>query len=265
MSTCLVALTLIHSVMEALILAPIQGSQGDKEESKSGDYSPDSIPQTTGAPVASPTVNTVTSSIPSAATNTTIQPPEYLVGNLTLRNPVLTNQSASFVDRWCDLRKTPWYPTDAQTQQKPYFLIPGAKFAGTTVLTQMLLQHPHLVAPKPTPELGFFLDGSFRFVNHQEKTLVGPARQRLATHFPHRHALSFDASPGYLFYSSLIPRRILCVVPWVKLVVLLRHPIDRALEQYRWAQRKGYRGSEETYVQRDFDLLQRVGVITNSS
>jgi hypothetical protein len=37
----------------------------------------------------------------------------------------------------------------------------------------------------------------------------------------------FDATPGYLFYSSILPRRILCVAPWVKLNGATRDPVDQ--------------------------------------
>jgi hypothetical protein len=53
-----------------------------------------------------------------------------------------------------------------------------------------------------------------------------------------------------LFYSSILPRRILCVAPWVKLVVLLgiRWISGGAL---RRAKRKGLKLTEE-WIDKDF-------------
>jgi hypothetical protein len=41
-----------------------------------------------------------------------------------------------------------------------------------------------------------------------------------------------DATPNYLFCSDRVIRRILCICPWVKLLVLLRDPVARAYSQY---------------------------------
>ncbi|KAL3932042.1 MAG: hypothetical protein SGBAC_011032 [Bacillariaceae sp.] len=41
-----------------------------------------------------------------------------------------------------------------------------------------------------------------------------------------------DMTPNYMFHSDRVPARIECLVPWVKLFVILRDPIDRAISQY---------------------------------
>ena len=41
-----------------------------------------------------------------------------------------------------------------------------------------------------------------------------------------------DATPNYMFGSDRVPKRIMCIAPWVKIIVLLRNPIDRAYSQY---------------------------------
>ena len=54
-----------------------------------------------------------------------------------------------------------------------------------------------------------------------------------------RGALRFiDDSPAYLYYSHVVPQRMLCVEPHAKVIVLLRHPIDRALSEYKMVNRK---------------------------
>ena len=41
-----------------------------------------------------------------------------------------------------------------------------------------------------------------------------------------------DVTPSYLLHSTSVPYYILCSVPWVKLLAILRNPVDRAYSQY---------------------------------
>jgi len=177
----------------------------------------------------------------------------------------------AFVAQWCDLTGTTWYPEPGSRREwqtrAPSFLLPGALYSGTVYLAAALHQHPHVI-PTRTKELQFFHERPFRrYVSAQEKTLVRAARERMYARDYDTRALqsddrfiSFDASPGYLFYSSLIPRRILCVEPWVKLVLLLRNPVDRVLEHYAAAQKRGLKLSLEEWVEQDFALMAKVGL-----
>lgn len=180
-----------------------------------------------------------------------------------------TGKSDAFTKQWCDLRGTTWYPNSPNQiwqQRAPYFLLPGALYSGTVHVAAALHQHPSIL-PARTKELQFFHDRPFRrYVSIQEKTLVRAARERMyARDYDvsrlqrNTSYISFDASPGYLFYSTLIPRRILCVIPWVKLVLVLRNPIDRILEHYIAAQQRGLRLSLEEWIDQEFALLEQVG------
>jgi Sulfotransferase domain len=116
--------------------------------------------------------------------------------------------------------------------------------------------------------LSFFFDARFqKYVStNSQKTLVRQARERLYAKFynvpalqKQPHLISFDASSGYLFYSTLLPRRIFCVMPWIRLVIVLRNPTDRLYHHYRSAQGKGLRLSFEEWIDKDFRLLNDVG------
>lgn len=175
-----------------------------------------------------------------------------------------------FVQRWCNVDRTTWWPPPGDWRLRaPSFLIPGASFSGTEYLAAALHTHPS-VAPARTVELKFFMDRQFK--NYMdvksERTLVHAARERMyANQFPAKRALqtntslvSFDATPGYLFFSTLTPRRILCVEPWVKLVLLLRHPVERVLEHYTYL-RSNHRltMSLEDVIRQELDLLRQLG------
>jgi hypothetical protein len=105
-----------------------------------------------------------------------------------------------------------------------------------------------------------------------EQTLVHAARHRMyardfniAALKADANVISFDASPGYLFYSSILPRRILCVEPWVKMVVMLRNPVDRVLEQYAAFQQRGLKLSLESFIHQELNLMEQVGLIRTSN
>lgn len=183
----------------------------------------------------------------------------------------------AFCNQWCDLRGgVTWYPDDNGKQswqrRAPAFLLPGALYSGTVYLAAALHRHPS-VLPARTKELQFFHERPFRrYVSPQEKTLVQAARERMHARDYNTTALaqnkklvSFDASPGYLFYSSLLPRRILCVEPWVKLVLMLRNPVDRVLEHYAAMLQRGLKLTLEAWIDKEFALMEKVGLIQNAT
>src|SRR5437868_6286833 len=108
----------------------------------------------------------------------------------------------------------------------PDFIIIGAQKGGTTSLYNYLITHPG-IAPIYVKEPHFF-DTSF------SKGLVW-----YRSHFPtrlekyyaqHFHKLDFitgEASPYYLFH-PLAPERVAKTLPHVKLILVLRNPVDRA-------------------------------------
>jgi hypothetical protein len=198
--------------------------------------------------------------------------------------PLPAGTGKAFVKQWCDMRGTTWYPTNATARKggreaalwqlrAPLFLLPGAAYSGTVYLASVLHQHPQIL-PARTKELQFFHDRPFRpYVDPiTEKTHVHAARQRMfardydvAQLRRNTSLVSFDATPGYLYYSSVLPRRILCVEPWVQLVVLLRHPVDRLLEHYAALRAKGSRRTLEEYIQEEMELLHQVGLLNTTA
>ena len=104
----------------------------------------------------------------------------------------------------------------------PDFLIIGAQRSGTSTLYQHLARHPH-VAPAFRKEVHFF-DRNF------DKGLDWYRAQ-----FPVRDEfVTGEASPSYLF-SPEVPARVEATLPEVKLIAILRNPIDRAYSAYqRW-------------------------------
>jgi hypothetical protein len=188
--------------------------------------------------------------------------------------PLVANASAVFADRWCDLQNVDWIPSSTHVKwqrRAPNFLIPGAKYSGTLELAQELALHPSIV-PGRTLESSFFFQHNFqRYISaNHDKVKVHAARSRMYARdyrlpssfkLPKSKSVSFDATPGYLFYSSVLPRRILCVMPWIRLVVVLRDPVDRIWEHYQAAKSRGLTLSLEEWIDREFQLMERVGLL----
>ena len=117
-----------------------------------------------------------------------------------------------------------WRLATAPVRTLPDFLIIGAQKCGTTFLYQLLVQHPY-VKPAFAKEVHYF-DLNFRRDDNWYRSHF-PLQMRKS-----RTYITGEASPYYLFHPHA-PRRASTVVPDVKLVVLLRNPVDRAYSHYQ--------------------------------
>jgi hypothetical protein len=107
----------------------------------------------------------------------------------------------------------------------PTFLVIGAMKAGTTALFDYLSAHPDVFMPD-IKETGFFVERfNWRKGLDWYESLFDGAAGALARG---------EASPAYALYPTLpgAPERIAAVVPDVRLVYLVRHPIKRITSQY---------------------------------
>jgi hypothetical protein len=107
--------------------------------------------------------------------------------------------------------------------RRPDFLIVGAQKAGTSALGFFLNQHPRIKCAR-RKEVGFF--------NRDKFYALGPAWY--ARQFPRRlwpGGLLFEATPEYLYY-PFVAERIFQFNPRIKLIVLLRNPVERAFSAW---------------------------------
>jgi sulfotransferase family protein len=122
----------------------------------------------------------------------------------------------------------------------PDFLVIGTQRGGTTSLYKYLVQHPNL-AHALTKEIRFF-DLNYQRGMAWYRSRFPSRRHREAVR--RRRGLDLvvgEASPDYLFHPHA-PVRVARDLPDVKLIVLLRDPVDRAFSHY-WHQFK--RGHEQ--------------------
>jgi hypothetical protein len=110
------------------------------------------------------------------------------------------------------------------------FIVIGASKSGTTSLFEYLRTHPDVFVPAGKDAPFFALDDPSTaawpaFADEQFAQAAGELRWGTVT-------------PRYMEHSQ-IPDRIHAVMPEVRLVAILRNPIDRALSQYRQQVRRG--------------------------
>jgi hypothetical protein len=112
----------------------------------------------------------------------------------------------------------------------PSALIIGAQRGGTTSLFNYLAQHPDVLPPlgKEIHYFDFYYARGIKYYRGR---------------FPYSHRLrggsvTLDATPYYLVH-PLVPQRAARLLPRVKLIALLRNPVDRALSHYQHEVRGG--------------------------
>ncbi|NJO71288.1 MAG: tetratricopeptide repeat protein [Oscillatoriales cyanobacterium RM1_1_9] len=111
---------------------------------------------------------------------------------------------------------------DLEPVQCPDFIILGTQKGGTTSLYYYLAQHPQIM-PSLIKEIEFwgskFNRGLPWYLSHFPPT---PQGQKI---------LTGEATPSY-FDTSVVPNRLLNCFPKIKLIVLLRNPVERAISHY---------------------------------
>jgi len=128
------------------------------------------------------------------------------------------------------------------------FLVIGSQKCGTTSLYNYIVEHPDVIAPL-TKELRFF-DLNFS---------KGP--EWYAGHFPpiqfsiFNRQIKGEGTPYYIFHPR-VPERVYYHFPKVKLIALLRNPIDRAYSHYNGRLRNGYENlSFEEAIEKEEERL----------
>ncbi|MEU4573745.1 MULTISPECIES: sulfotransferase [Nonomuraea] len=121
----------------------------------------------------------------------------------------------------------------------PSFLIIGAQRCGTTSLYRALAQHPLLLKPVLHKGVHYFDTGYRRGLPWYRGHF--PLRVGAAL-LARRHgapAQAFESSPYYLFH-PLAGERIAADLPGVKLIVLVRDPVERACSAHAHELARGY-------------------------
>jgi hypothetical protein len=117
----------------------------------------------------------------------------------------------------------------------PDFIVVGTQKGGTTELYDQLVLHPK-IAPAFAKEVHFF-DANFEkgiewYTAFFPRTIEACLNKQA-------DCITGEASPCYIFHPD-VAHRVAATVPNVKIVLLLRNPVDRAYSHYHHEVRLGY-------------------------
>jgi hypothetical protein len=123
-------------------------------------------------------------------------------------------------------------PTN-RARMLPAFLIAGASRCGTTTMFDALSQHPAICNPLLpwTREVHYFDNGYDRGLAWYQSHFPLKMRARRAASAIGAEPLAFESGPYYMFH-PLAPERIHRDLPGVRLLVLLRDPVERAFSAH---------------------------------
>ena len=127
---------------------------------------------------------------------------------------------SKYIDRAYKAVVTPYRLLTASKRSLPDFIIIGAQKCGTTSLYNFLVQHPHINSAIQK-EIHFF----------DQRYSKGMNWYRSRFPFLSKGAMTGEASPNYIF-DPHTPKRIFEHLPSIKLIVLLRNPVDRTYSHY---------------------------------
>jgi len=120
----------------------------------------------------------------------------------------------------------------------PDYLIIGGKRCGTTALQNYLTRHPHVLAPHSRKGTHYFdtnwVRGERWFRAHFPTQAARAMRMRAGG----GPVVTGEASPYYCFHPDA-PRRIAATLPDVRLIFLVRDPVERAFSHFDYERRRG--------------------------
>jgi hypothetical protein len=119
-----------------------------------------------------------------------------------------------------------WYHRVLDRLVDPSFLIIGSQKCGTTSLYRYLVQHPDVIRPLKK-EIHFFDQHYDKGYTWYRRHFVAGTRLQ-----SHRHRIAGEATPYYIFHPHA-PARVRRDCQDVKLIVMLRDPVERAYSHYK--------------------------------
>lgn len=146
-----------------------------------------------------------------------------------------------------ELRLGPLRPAgrwvSAPARARPDFLVIGAQKSGTTSLHRYLIEHP-CIRWANTKEVHFFNNAYTLGVSWYLAQFPWRWETRAAGRRRGERTAVGEATPEYLFHPR-VPARVHAFGPGMRLIAVLRDPVDRAYSQYQMQVRK--RGETRTF------------------
>jgi sulfotransferase family protein len=136
--------------------------------------------------------------------------------------------------RWRVRKKVvlgPLHPLFGIGRARPSLLVVGAQRCGTSALASYLRRHPAVFMAwrKEVDYFGMYYDEGERWYLAHFPSRLSVARARASQGV---EPAIFEASTGYMPHTAA-PRRVASFDPAMKLIALVRDPVERAFSQYR--------------------------------
>lgn len=124
---------------------------------------------------------------------------------------------------------------------KPNFVICGSSASGTSFLTSGMINHPEIYLPKKIrPEPHYFYK-SWEYQKSFEEYYL----KKYFSNVKNEIAIG-ERSSSYMF-GKKVPLRMSKVLPSIKLIFILRNPIERAYANYRYTVLEGLEPNDFSY------------------
>lgn len=143
----------------------------------------------------------------------------------------------------------------APARVTPDFIIIGGQRCGSTSLYRNLTLHP-CVVPVPKKEVHYFDIKYTRSINWYRSYFPAKSYMAYKRWLRKQNCITGEASPYYIFHPA-VPKRIVETTPDVKLIAILRNPVDRAYSHYHHEVRRGRETlSFEEAIEREAERLE---------
>ena len=137
----------------------------------------------------------------------------------------------------------------------PDFIIIGSMKCGTTSLYYDICEHPCTLAAA-YDEIGFF-DSNFHLGINWYRSMFPRKKQIEDVRRKEGTAITGEDTPFY-FWNPIAAKRIKKLLPNIKLITILRNPIDRAYSEYQdWAGRESNPPSFATVVENELNIQRK--------
>jgi hypothetical protein len=130
-----------------------------------------------------------------------------------------------------------WRSATRRWRVLPDFLVLGGQRCGSTSLYDMLCGHPD-VAPASHKEPHFFDNNHLRGEEFYRRLFPLQLQMRARERRQGRRAVTGEATTYYLAHPA-VPARVRALLPDVRLIAILRDPVDRAYSHYQLSVREG--------------------------
>ena len=155
------------------------------------------------------------------------------------------------------------YALTGPIRSLPDFIIIGTARSGTTSLYYDICQHP-CVLQAAYDELGYF-DSNFHLGLNWYRSLFPTLFSKWLVKQKKQFAITGEDTPFYI-WDPIVAKRILKNLPKIKLIVLLRNPVDRAYSNYHLGVRAGTENlSFEDAIKVEIKRLEEINEESKSS